>query len=378
MLKPVVETKYPYRADVVGSLLRPQTILQARVDREQGKITAEQLHAIEGKELASAVELQRSVGLKVCTDGDFHRRHWFIDFVERIDGVAFAGGLPARSHNEQGDIEFSPPRIEVRSKLNRSRSLAAHDFAALKPVADAAGITAKQCIPSPTLLHFRGGRAAVDQKSYPDMEGFFADLARVYREEIAALYAAGCRYVQIDETNLPFMCDPNLQGHLKNIGETRDALVSKYITLINDCVRDVPADMAVTMHMCRGNHESSWVADGGYDPIAEAAFGGLNLRGFFLEYDSPRAGTFAPLRYLNAGKVAVLGLVTSKRAEIENKDDIKRRIDEAAKVVPLAQLALSPQCGFASTIKGNRLTVDDEKRKLALVVETAKEVWGTA
>ena len=378
MLKPVVETKYPYRADVVGSLLRPQTILQARVDREQGKITAEQLHAIEGKELASAVELQRSVGLKVCTDGDFHRRHWFIDFVERIDGVAFAGGLPARFHNEQDDIEFSPPRIEVRSKLNRSRTLASHDFAALKPVADAAGITAKQCIPSPTLLHFRGGRAAVDQKAYPDMEGFFVDLARIYREEIAALYAAGCRYVQIDETNLPFMCDPNLQGHLKNIGETRDALVSKYITLINDCVRDVPADMAVTMHMCRGNHESSWVADGGYDPIAEAAFGGLNLRGFFLEYDSPRAGTFAPLRYLNAGKVAVLGLVTSKRAEIENKDDIKRRIDEAAKVVPLAQLALSPQCGFASTIKGNRLTVDDEKRKLALVVETAKEVWGTA
>ena len=377
MLKPTVETHYPYRADVVGSLLRPQTILQARIDREQGKISPQELRTIEAKEITGAVELQRSVGLKVCTDGDFHRRHWFIDFVERIDGVAFAGGLPARFHNEDGDIEFSPPRIEVRSKLKRSRALSSDDFIALKPAADAAGIAAKQCIPSPTLLHFRGGRAAVDSKAYPDMEGFFSDLARVYREEIAALYAAGCRYVQIDETNLPFMCDPNLQGHLKNIGETRDALIAKYVALINDCVRDAPADMAITMHMCRGNHESSWVADGGYDPIAEAAFGGLNLRGFFLEYDSPRAGTFAPLRFLTKGKIAVLGLVTSKRAALESKEDIKRRIDEAAKVIPLAQLALSPQCGFASTIKGNRLTMDDQRKKLELVVGTSKDVWGT-
>jgi 5-methyltetrahydropteroyltriglutamate--homocysteine methyltransferase len=369
---------FPFRADVVGSLLRPESILKARVAFEEKKISAGELRDIEANEIADAVSLQQSVGLKVCTDGDFHRRHWFIDFVERIDAVGFAGGLPARFHNEAGDIEFSPPRIEVRGKLGRSRSLSSDDFAALKPLAEKAGLTAKQCVPSPTLLHFRGGRAAVDQKAYPDLDGFFTDLARVYREEIAALYAAGCRYVQIDETNLPFMCDPNLQGHLKNIGETRDGLVSKYVKLINDCVKDAPADMALTMHMCRGNQESSWVADGGYDPVAEAAFGGLNLHGFFLEYDSPRAGTFAPLRFLTGKKVAVLGLVTSKRAALEKQDDLKRRIDEAAKVVPLAQLALSPQCGFASTIKGNKLTVEDEKKKLSLVVETAKDVWGTA
>jgi 5-methyltetrahydropteroyltriglutamate--homocysteine methyltransferase len=369
---------FPFRADVVGSLLRPASILKARAAFEDKRISASELRGIEAVEIADAVSLQQSAGLKVCTDGDFHRRHWFIDYVERIDGVGFAGGLPARFHNEEGDIEFSPPRIEVRHKLARSRSLSVDDFAALKPLADNTGLTPKQCIPSPTLLHFRGGRAAIDDNVYPDMDGFFADLARVYREEIAALYAAGCRYVQIDETNLPFMCDPNLQGHLKNIGETRDGLVAKYVRLINDCVRNVPKDMAVTMHMCRGNHESSWVADGGYDPVAEAAFGGLNLAGFFLEYDSPRAGTFAPLRFFTGNKVAVLGLVTSKKAALEKKNDLKRRIDEAAKVVPLARLALSPQCGFASTIKGNRLTVDDEKRKLMLVVETAKDVWGTA
>ena len=377
MLKPVIETKYPYRADVVGSLLRPQTIFQARADKEQGKISAQQLYDIEVKEVAGAVELQRSVGLKVCTDGDFHRRHWFVDFVEKIDGVVFSGGMPSRFHNEEGELEYAPPRIEINGKLGRSKSLSVDDFKSLKPAADAAGIAAKQCIPAPTLLHFRGGRAAVDLKAYPEMDAFFADLARVYREEIAALYASGCRYVQIDETNLPFMCDPNLQDHMKSIGETRDGLVAKYIRLINDCVRDVPADMAVTMHMCRGNHESSWVAEGGYDPIAEAVFGGMNLAGFFLEYDSPRAGTFAPLRYLTKGKIAVLGVVTTKKAALESKDDIKRRIDEAAKVLPLEQLALSPQCGFASTIKGNSLTSDDQKKKLSLVVETAREIWGT-
>lgn len=377
MLKPVVETNYPYRADVVGSLLRPQAIFQARADKDAGRITAQQLYDIEAGEVKGAVELQKSVGLKICTDGDYHRRHWFVDFVERIDGVVFAGGMPSRFHNEDGELEYAPPRIEIRGKLGRSKSLSVDDYKSLKPMADAAGIAAKQCIPAPTLLHFRGGRAAVDLKAYPEMDAFFADLARVYREEIAALYASGCRYVQIDETNLPFMCDPSLQGHLASIGETRDGLVAKYVKLINDCVKEAPADMALTMHMCRGNHESSWVAEGGYDPIAEAVFAGMNLAGFFLEFDSPRAGGFAPLRFLTQGKIAVLGIVTTKKAAMESKDDVKRKIDEAAKVLPLGQLALSPQCGFASTIKGNRLTVDDERRKLSLVVETAKEVWGT-
>ena len=268
--------------------------------------------------------------------------------------------------------------MEVRGKLGRSKSLSVDDFKSLKPIADAAGLMPKQPMPSPTILHFRGGRAAIDTQTYPDMAEFFSDLARVYREEIAALYAAGCRYVQIDETNLPFLCDPALQDHARRIGETPEGLVGTYVDLLNDVVRDVPADMTVCMHMCRGNHASSWVAEGGYDPIAELVFGGINIHGFFLEYDSPRAGSFAPLRYLGRDKIAVLGLVTTKKAQLETKDELKRRIDEAAQYVPLERLALSPQCGFASTIEGNRLTADDQKRKLELVVETAREVWGSA
>ena len=262
--------------------------------------------------------------------------------------------------------------------MRRTRPLSVADFADLKPIADRHGLVAKQPIPSPTLAHFRGGRAAVDAKAYPEMDEYFTDLARVYREELTALYEAGCHYVQIDETNLPFLCDPKLRDHAKSIGEDPDKLPHRYVRLLNDIVRDRPKDMVVCMHMCRGNHMSAWVADGGYDPIAEAVFGDLDIDGFFLEYDSPRAGNFAPLRYLTGSKVAVLGLVTSKKPELESKDLLKRRIDEASRIVPLERLALSPQCGFASTMEGNRVTVDDEKRKLRLVVETAQEVWGTA
>jgi len=368
----------PFKADVVGSLLRPDVIHEAREKLARGEISADQLWDLQTRCIEDAVALQRDVGLNVCTDGEFHRRHWFLDFIEKIDGVAIVGGLPARFHNEEGDIEFSPPRVEVRGKLGRSRSLSVEDFKSLKPIADAAGLVAKQPMPSPTILHFRGGRAAIDAKTYPDMAEFFSDLARVYREEIAALYAAGCRYVQIDETNLPFLCDPALQDHARRIGETPEGLVRTYVDLLNGVVRDVPADMTVCMHMCRGNHASSWVAAGGYDPIAETVFSGINIHGLFLEYDSPRAGSFEPLRYLGKDKIAVLGLVTTKKAQMETKDELKRRIEEAARYVPLERLALSPQCGFASTIEGNRLTVDDQKRKLELVVETAREVWGSA
>jgi 5-methyltetrahydropteroyltriglutamate--homocysteine methyltransferase len=298
--------------------------------------------------------------------------------MERIEGVAFRGGLPQRFHNESGEIEFSPPRLEVHGRLGRSLPLAVEDFVALKPIADSHEMVPKQAIPSPTIAHFRGGRDAIDRAAYPEMAGFFDDLARVYREELAALYAAGCRYVQIDETNLPFLCDPSLLDHVRAIGEDPDRLPATYVALINACVRDVPDDMTVCMHMCRGNHASSWVAEGGYDRIAEIAFGEMNIDGFFLEYDSPRAGTFEPLRFLNGYKVAVLGLVTTKTPALESKDDLKRRIDEASRYVPLERLALSPQCGFASTIGGNALTVDDEKRKLELVVEVAQSVWGSA
>ena len=366
----------PFKAEIVGSLLRPAAIHEARSGRAQGRVSADELWAVETRAVEDAVALQRATGLKVCTDGEFRRRHWFMDFIERIEGVGFEGSLPTRFHNEAGDVDFAPPRVVIKSKLKRAQPLAVHHFAALKPIADRAGLVAKQPIPSPTILHFRGGRAAIDKAAYPDIGDFFADLARVYREEIAALYQAGCRYVQIDETKLPFRCDPQMRDGVVKRGDDPDALPATYVALLNDCLRDVPSDMAVGMHMCRGNHESSWAAEGGYDPVAELAFSAIDVDALFLEYDSPRAGTFAPLKYLAKNKVAVLGLVTTKKGKLETKDEIKRRIDEAARIAPLNQLALSPQCGFASTIKGNALTPDEQRRKLELVVEAAKEVWG--
>ena len=370
--------KPPFKADIVGSLLRPQAIHDARAKHEKGEISPEALWETEAKCVADAVAMQKEAGLSVCTDGEFHRRHWFLDFLEKIDGIEVHGGLPIKFHNEQGEGEFAPPRFEVHGKVRRKRGLALDEFKGLKPLADRAGLTAKQAIPSPMCVHFRGGRAAIDKAVYPDIEEFFADLTQVYREEIRALYEAGCRYLQIDDTNLPFLCDPALREHVRKIGEDPDTLPALYVRMMNDALRDRPADMTVCLHMCRGNHASSWIAEGGYDPVAAVVFGEMKVDGFFLEYDSPRAGGFEPLRHLSNGKVAVLGLVTTKKPLLESKDDLKRRIDEAAKFVPLDRLALSPQCGFASSITGNSISPDDQKRKFTLVVETAQEVWGTS
>ena len=368
----------PFKAEIVGSLLRPPAFHEARARRARNEITAAELRHIESEHLAEAVALQKEVGLKVCTDGEFHRRHWAMDFIERIEGLHYEGAIAVKFHTTEGDIDFAPPRLQVHGKLRRTQPLSVEDFTELRPLAQAAGLMPKQPIPSPTLIHFRGGRAAVDKLAYPEMDGFFADLARAYREEIDALYAAGCRYVQIDETNLPFLCDPKLRDHVRSIGEDPDKLPARYVALLNSIVSGRPQDLTIGMHMCRGNHMSAWVAEGGYDPVAETVFGDLDIDAFFLEYDTPRAGSFAPLRYLTGNKVAVLGLVTSKQPELETKDELKRRIDQAAAIVPLDRLALSPQCGFASTMEGNRLTVEDEKAKLRLIVETAQEVWGTA
>jgi 5-methyltetrahydropteroyltriglutamate--homocysteine methyltransferase len=370
----MASTKPPFKADVVGSLLRPQAIHEARAKNAPAPSRWE----IETGAIRDAVALQKAAGLKVCTDGEFHRRHWFLDFLEKIEGVVVKGGMATKFHNEQGDIEYAPPRFEVHGRLKRTRALAVEDFKDLLPIATEAGLVPKQPIPSPTIVHFRGGRAAIDRGVYADLEPFLADLVQVYREEIRDLYAAGCRYLQIDETNLPFLCDPKLRENTRQIGEDPARLPKLYVRMLNDVLAGKPDDLTVCIHMCRGNHESSWMADGGYDPIAEEVFSSVNVDGFFLEYDSPRAGTFAPLRYLGKNKVAVLGLITTKRPALEDKGDIKRRIDEAAKLVPLDRLALSPQCGFASTIGGNKLTVDDEKRKLELVVNIAREVWGSA
>ncbi len=375
-LKSAITHKPPFKAEVVGSLLRPAAIHKARDQQQSGALSSAELCKIEDRCVAEAVTMQRDVGLAVCTDGEFHRRHWFLDFLERIDGVEVHGGLPTKFHNEQGEVEFAPPRFEVHRRVKRSRPLAVDDFRSLKPIADTNGLRPKQSIPSPMCVHFRGGRAAIDPAIYPDIEDFFADLSRVYQEEIAALYAAGCRYLQIDDTNLPFLCDPALRENVRKIGEEPDTLPQLYVRLMNDALRGKPADMVVGVHMCRGNHASSWIAEGGYDPIAEIVFGEMNVDAFFLEYDSPRAGGFAPLRYLTGRKVAVLGLVTTKKPQLESKDELRRRIGEAAKYVSLERLSLSPQCGFASTIAGNALSEGDQRRKLELVVQTAREVWG--
>jgi 5-methyltetrahydropteroyltriglutamate--homocysteine methyltransferase len=362
----------PFKAEVVGSLLRPAAIHEARAKQ----LPPEELRAIETRGVRDAVAMQKSVGLEVCTDGEFHRRHWFLDFIERIDGVKISGTMAAKFHNAAGEADWAPPRIEVHGRLGRSKPLAEHDFRDLAPIAKQAGLAPKQPIPSPTILHFRGGRAAISKAAYPDMAEFYADLARVYREEIDALYAAGCRYVQIDEVNLAFLCDPKIREQVVALGENPDTLPQTYAKLLNTMLAGRPSDLFVGMHVCRGNHASSWLAEGAYDPVAEILFGGIDVDALLVEYDSPRAGSFRPLRYLAKGKTAVLGLVTTKTPELEPKEELRRRIDEAAKFAPLEQLALSPQCGFASTIVGNRVTPDDQRRKLELVVETAAEVWG--
>jgi len=366
----------PFKADTVGSLLRPKRLLDARAANAAGKLPDAELRSIEDAEIKRAVALHKECGFQHATDGDFRRRHWFMDFIERIDGLRFGEPLAVRFKSADGSVEFSPPRMELYGRLKRTQSLTGTDFTLLKPVADAAGLVAKECIPSPTLLHFRSTRSRMHSTIYPDVEQLYEDIARVYREEIAALYASGCRYLQIDETNIPgHLSDPTLRDAAKKEGEDPDALVVRYARLINDSVRDAPDDMTICVHMCRGNHAGGWFAEGGYDPVA-VSFREIDVDGFFLEYDTPRAGSFAPLAHLGQGKVAVLGLVTTKSPVLENEDDLKRRIDEAAKIVPLDRLALSPQCGFASTIEGNPLSEDDQKRKLQLVVDTAREVWG--
>ncbi|HEX7005571.1 MAG TPA: 5-methyltetrahydropteroyltriglutamate--homocysteine S-methyltransferase [Alphaproteobacteria bacterium] len=367
----------PFRADHVGSLLRPPAVLEARERHARGDLAPAQLHEIEDQGVREVVALQAGVGLKSITDGDMRRRHWFLDFIEKIEGVAVRGGLPVKFHNESGDIEMAPPVVHVAGPLRRTVGLSVDDFAFLQSVTPA-GCVAKQTIPSPTLVHFRGGRAGIDREAYPDLDGFFADLARVYREEIAALADLGCRYIQIDDTNLAYLCDPALRADVQGRGEDPDKLPHTYARLINESIKDRPADMAVGLHLCRGNHESSWVAEGGYEPVAETMFNEIDVDAFFLEYDTPRAGDFRPLRFVPKDKKVVLGLVTTKKPSLESKDELKRRIDEAAKFAPIDQLCLSPQCGFASTIKGNALTLEDEKAKLRLVVETAEEVWGNA
>jgi 5-methyltetrahydropteroyltriglutamate--homocysteine methyltransferase len=367
----------PFRADHVGSLLRPPELLQARADHQAGRISAEELRRVEDDAIRAAARMQHEIGLRSITDGEFRRRSWHMDFLYQIGGVTRTDQLlrlPFR--NETGAVEAALGGFRITAKLGLDKTIFGEDFAFLRSVVPA-GTTAKLTIPSPSMLHYRGGRAAIDPSLYADIEAFWDDLATVYRQEIARLAALGCSYLQLDDTSLAYLNDPAQRAFVTSIGGDGATQHLTNIKVINAALAGRPPGMTITTHMCRGNFRSSWMAEGGYDHVAEALFGELAVDGFFLEYDDARSGGFAPLRFVPRGeKQVVLGLVTSKRAALESKDELKRRIDEAAKYVPLEQLCLSPQCGFSSTVEGNALSIEQQNAKLRLVVETAREVWG--
>jgi 5-methyltetrahydropteroyltriglutamate--homocysteine methyltransferase len=364
-------SKPPFRADHVGSLLRPSALKQARAERERGEIDAEQLEAVEDREIEKVIAKQEQIGLKAVTDGEFRRAFWNYDFLGRLDGVeAYLG---ERKIKFQGGRQPKPMMLRVTGKLG---SYSAHPMIEhFKFVAAHTKAVAKMTIPSPSSLHFRYGRDAVPQSIYPDMEDFYRDLGESYRKAVRAFADAGCRYLQLDEVNFTYLCDPQLREVVVGRGEDPERLPHIYARMINAAVSDLPGDMSTAMHLCRGNFRSTFVASGGYEPVAEILFNEININAYFMEYDSERAGGFEPLRFVPKGKTVVLGLVTSKSGKLESKDELKRRIDQAAKFVDFDQLCLSPQCGFASTEEGNILTEDEQWAKLAMIVEIADELW---
>ncbi len=370
----MTRTSPPFRADHVGSLIRPAALVEARKAAAMGRTPAEELRRIQEGAIREVVRRQEEIGLQSITDGEFNRSSWQRDFLLKLHNVTLVQAkMAVRFHTAEGTRDHAPPTLAVTGKLGRPHGIFVDDFAFLKSVTTR---TPKVTLPSPTVLHFRGGRKAVDAEAYPDIAAFYADLAAVYRAEIADLAAAGCRHLQIDEVNLAYLCDPDLRTEVAGFGEDPDALPATYARLLNQALAGRPKDMVIAMHLCRGNFAGAWVAEGGYEPVADLIFNEIGVDAYFLEYDSPRAGGFEPLRFLPKGKTAVLGLVTTKSPKLESKDGLKRRIEEAARFAPLEQLALSPQCGFSSGIGGEAMTRDDQLRKLQLVVDTAREVWG--
>ncbi|MFD0668391.1 5-methyltetrahydropteroyltriglutamate--homocysteine S-methyltransferase [Ramlibacter sp. MAHUQ-53] len=366
--------KLPARYDHVGSFLRPQYLLEAREQKAQGKITPEQLRAVEDKAIAEIVKFQQDVGLKSITDGEFRRTYFHIDFLEQLGGVV--ADIPVSVLNADGTKALAPPVMKVTSKVTHAKNIEVDNFKYVQSLTPA-GCTPKMTIPSPTMLHFRGGRAGISREAYPELDpAFYDDVAKAYGDELRALYAAGCRYVQMDDTNLAYLCDEKMREAARQRGDDPNELPHRYAAFINKVVAQKPEGMLLAMHLCRGNFKSTHAAAGNYEPVAEALLKEMDLDAYFLEYDDDRSGDFRPLRYLPKGKTVVLGLVTTKFGQLESKDDLKRRIDEAARYAPLEQLALSPQCGFSSTVHGNNIAVEDQRTKLRLVVETAQEVWG--
>ena len=367
-------TTPPFRADHVGSLLRPPELLQAREDFANEKLSADELRAIEDEAIRGAVQLQEDAGLKSATDGEFRRATWHMDFIYQLGGISKSpGNLSVKFHNAEGDIEFTPAAMHIDGKVTLEKPIFADDFSFLQDAVSTA--TPKLTIPSPSMVHYRGGRAAIEQSVYPDMDQFWDDLTTAYADQVVALGEAGCTYLQFDDTSLAYLNDPNQRAEMAAKGDDAEHLHEAYIRHINEALSRRPDGMAITTHMCRGNFRSSWVAEGGYDFVAEALFSELAVDGFFMEWDDARSGGFEPLRFLPKGKVVVLGLVTTKTGELETKDFLKARIEEATQFVDLDQLCLSPQCGFSSTVEGNALSISQQADKLRLIVEVAEEVW---
>jgi len=366
-------TRPPFRADHVGSFLRPKRLLEARDRKSRGEITAADLRAVEDDAIREIVKFQEDVGLQSVTDGEFRRTYFHIDFLEQLGGVKT--DIPVTVRKPDGTEELAPPVMRVVDKVRHVKDIQKADFEFLKAQVSP-GHTPKVTIPSPTMLHFRGGRAGISRAHYPDLEPFWQDVANAYGDELRSLAAAGCTYVQMDDTNLAYLCDDKMREAAKARGDDPNELPHRYASFINRVVAQKPEGMTLCVHLCRGNFKSTWAAQGGYEPVAEALLSEMQVDGYFLEYDDARSGDFRPLRFLPKGKTVVLGLVTTKLGELEPKDLLRRRIDEAARYAPLDQLCLSPQCGFSSTVHGNAIAVDAQRAKLRLVVEVAQDVWG--
>ena len=363
----------PFRADHVGSFLRPPDLLEARDRFKQGAISKAQLRAAEDSAIRDIVRFQEDLGLQGITDGEFRRTYFHVDFLEQLAGIEVKGGIAVSFRSSSGTVDFSPPVMHVTGKVRHVKPIQLDDFRFL---AACAKRTPKVTIPSPTMLHFRGGRGAISKQAYPDLDAFYDDVAAAYRAELNSLAQAGCRYVQLDDTNLAYLCDAKMREGARQRGDDPDELPRRYARLINAAIADRPAGMVACVHLCRGNFQSAWAAEGGYEPVAQVLFEELKVDGYFLEYDDARSGDFTPLRFVPKGKIVVLGLVTTKVGELESKDDLKRRIEAASRHVPLEQLCLSPQCGFSSTVHGNEIARESQAAKLRLVMETAREVWG--
>jgi len=366
------KTNPPFRADQVGSLLRPKQLLEVRERYFKGEIPKAELRQAEDTAIREVVKKQENVGLQSVTDGEFRRTFFHTDFLERLQGVTVSGGINVQFKGKQGIVDFAPPRLTVTGKLRHVEDIQKADFEFLTSVTTQ---TPKVTIPSPTMVHFRGGRKAIDIEAYPEMEEFFDDLAQCYREEIQSLYDAGCRYIQLDDTNLAYLCDPKLREGARERGDDPDQLPRAYAELINKAIDNRPDDLRIAVHLCRGNFRSAWVAEGSYEPVAEVLFNELHVDAYFLEYDDERSGDFAPLRFVPPNKTIVVGLVTTKVGDLESADELKRRVEEAAHYMPIENMCLSPQCGFSSTVHGNDISEANQWAKLELIVNTARAIW---